>query len=84
MEVKHFIRSRRALPTIRRVLENFESLLQNRQWKRVKVVLAVVLHHASEVEETRRQLMALKSEFDFPLDIRCYSLEELQARFGLE
>jgi hypothetical protein len=46
-------------------------------------VLAVVLHHAGDVYDTRRQLAALKDEFDLPIDVHCYALEELKSRFGL-
>jgi len=83
VEVKHFIRARRALPTVRRTLETFQQFFLSVNWKRPKVVLAIVLHNASEVEETRRQLSALISEFDFSVDVRCYSLEDLRSQFGL-
>jgi hypothetical protein len=84
VEVKHFIRSKRALPTVRSTLESFQRAFRRNHWRRVRVVLAVVLHHASEVEDTRRQLLALKSEFDFPIDVRCYSLKELTSKFAVE
>lgn len=83
VEVKHFIRARRALPTVRRTLETFQQFFHNANWQGPKVVLAIVLRYSSDVEETRTQLNALISEFDFSVDVRCYSLEDLRSRFGL-
>lgn len=83
VEVKHFMRSKRALPTIRRTLESIQEFLSGKNWRNVNVVLAVVLHYAGDLDETRRQLSALKDDFDFSIDLHCYSLDDLKSRFGL-
>lgn len=83
VEVKHFIRGRRALPTARKTLESFQVFFQMYRWRNTKLILAVVLHSDSEVDEAQRQLSALAADFDFPIDVRCYGINELKSRFGL-
>ena len=83
VEVKHFMRSNRALPNVRRTLESIQEFLRGKKWGNVNVVLAVVLHYAGDVDKTRRQLSALKDEFDFSIDLHCYSLDDLKSHFAL-
>jgi len=58
-------------------------LLNRYYWHRVRVVLAVVLQFPSNIEETKHDLVALTDDFDFPIEVHCYSLPDLKVQFGL-
>jgi hypothetical protein len=84
VEVKHVIGQKRVVSIARRALERFHSALQRHRWRRVKVVLALVLHDATTLEEARKQAQVLVSDYSFPIDVRCYTLSELRATFALD
>jgi hypothetical protein len=83
VEVKYLVRPKRGYEGIRRTLESFQTLFHDNHWRRARLILAVVLQYPSDIEQTKRELQSLKGEFDFPINVHCYSLDDLNSKFGL-
>jgi hypothetical protein len=83
VEVKYVVRPKRSYEGVRRTLTSFQSLIHDNHWRRARVILVIVLQFQSDVEETRRELLTLKGEFDFPINVHCYSVADLKSQFGL-
>ncbi len=83
VEVKYLVRPSRGYESIRRTLQSFQQLFADNHWRRVTVILAVVLQYPSDMEKTKSDLSAIAAQFDFQVAVHCYSVSELRAQFGL-
>lgn len=83
VEVKFVVRPKNAFASLRKSLDYFSSALENYRWKNVKVVIAVVFQFESDAVSSLTELGAIESETPLDIDIRCYSLGDLQRRFGV-
>jgi hypothetical protein len=52
-------------------------------WHNAQIILAVVFERPEEVSRATELLKALTSDMPIPIVVRCFSLSELQSRFGV-
>lgn len=88
VEVKYLLkassgRENSGRESVIRSLSAFEGLFVRYNWKRTRVVLAIVVEMPGDLEGTKRDLEILSTDFFFPINIHCFSLQELRKTFGL-
>lgn len=64
-------------------LERLESQLNHYRWGNVQLILAVVFERAQEVPRATEILKSMTTKLTIPVVVRCFSLSELQAQFGV-
>ena len=83
VEVKFFSTSLK-IDLIHRSLERIIFALKRYGWKNVRIVLVLVNEDALEMETMMSRVQTLVKTIEFPVDVRGYSLRELQRQFGVE
>lgn len=67
----------------RDTISRITGAIQQYKWSNPQIVLALVFERSADVETLRARLAPLFAENPVPVVIRCYTIAELQARFGL-
>lgn len=65
------------------ILHHAQSYVLGNNLKSVNLILAVVVDRTSDIEATKKRLMAISDEASIPTIVRVYALSELQAKFGI-
>lgn len=68
---------------LRQSVERLVSAVVSYGWKNAQIILAVVFEREEEVARATEMLKAITSGMSVPIVVRCYSLAELQRRFGI-
>lgn len=68
---------------LRQSVERLVSAVVSYGWKNAQVILAVVFEREEEVARATELLKNITSGMSVPIVVRCYSLAELQRRFGI-
>jgi hypothetical protein len=83
VEVKYMVRPTQSYNAIRRTMDFFQVKMKRYRYRNVRVVLAVVIESASDVEKIRSDLIELVQNYEFGVDVHCFSVSDLRARFGI-
>lgn len=83
VEVKYLRGPSGNVSRLRQSLERLVSTVSSYGWKSAQIILAVVFEREEEVARANEILKALTSGMSIPIVVRCYSLSELQRRFGI-
>lgn len=83
VEVKYLRGPSGNVSRLRPSIERLANSITSYGWRNAQIILAVVFENAEEVPRATELLKKFTSEMPIPMVIRCFSLAELQARFGV-
>lgn len=68
---------------LKQSVERLANALDRYGWRNAQIILAVVFEREEEVARATEMVKGLTSGTSVPIVVRCYSLAELQLRFGI-
>jgi hypothetical protein len=83
VEVKYVVRRKNAANTIRRTLEHYRRLFGPTRARTTTIILALVFEYDSDVSTSSLELQEIASDFGLRVEVKCYSLKQLQSTYGL-
>ncbi len=83
VEVKYLRGPSGNVSRLQRSVERLADSIEKYGWKNSQIILAVVFERAEEVPRATELLKRVTSQTSVPVVVRCFSLAELQARFGI-
>jgi len=83
VEVKYFVGSGAQLDRLRMSVDRIASSLKRYGWRNVQIILAVVFENPDDLVKRSERLKEIAAASTVPVEIRCYSMAELQQKFGV-
>jgi hypothetical protein len=83
VEVKYVAGSANIVSKLRLSVQRLSTAISGYGWHNVQIILVVVFENADDVAKTSEKLQELVSDGSVSLVVRCYSLTELQLKFGV-
>jgi hypothetical protein len=82
VEVKYF-RNQARLPVVRQAIDNLSHAITRYGWRNVHIVLAVVFENHPDISRAKARIQEIAAQSEVPVEVWCYSLDELRRRFGV-
>jgi hypothetical protein len=83
VEVKYIVRPKNAISTVRRTLDHYKQVFGPTRARTITVILALVFEYDSDVSASTLQLQEIANESGLRVEVKGYSLRQLQATYGL-
>lgn len=68
---------------IQQSLRRIQSYIASNNWRRVNLIMVIVVDHDDEVEPTQERITAVAAESPVPVTARVYALSDLKLKFGI-